>query len=191
METRVYLRIGSDENGTHLWGSIPVVFHRPLPVGAVVKEAAIGREKIGTHYRWSLTLTIKYDQEEREHEIGREIVAVDLGWAQETLKDADGRIRVAGVRVKSPEGETFEEFCLPAKYKKTLDHLDGLKSTLDKHTNEAFLAIADWRQNNETTSELKGELDRAEASLRARKSLGRARLLPATFAHWFGRSARK
>ncbi|MGB9072141.1 MAG: zinc ribbon domain-containing protein [Terriglobales bacterium] len=171
METRVHLRINSDENGEAVWGSIPVVFHRPLPPGAVVKEAAIGREKIGSKYRWNLTLTIKYEEEKQVLNDG--VVAVDLGWAQETLKDADGRIRVAGVRVKGGQGETFEEFCLPSDYEKKLEFLDSLKSIVDKHTNEAFDAITEWRKNNETPQVLKDALDRAEASLQARKALGR------------------
>jgi len=171
METHAYVRVGSDENGKAVWGSIAVVFHRPLPAGAVVKEAAIGREKIGSKYRWNLTLTSKY--EEKKQVVNDGVVAVDLGWAQESLKGADGRIRVAGIRVKNVQSETFEEFCLSAEHQKTLEYLDGLKATLDKYTNEAFRDIADWRQNNETAAELRDELDRAEASLRARKALGR------------------
>jgi hypothetical protein len=171
METRVHHRINSDEDGNPVWGSIPVVFHRPLPPGAVVKQAAIGREKIGSKHRWNLTLTIKYEEEKQVLNDG--VVAVDLGWAQETLKDADGRIRVAGVRVKDIQGETFEEFCLPSDCERKVEFLDNLKSTLDKHTNEAFDAIAEWRKNNETPQVLKDALDRAEASLRARKALGR------------------
>jgi len=76
LETRAYLRVGSDENGKPAWGSIPVVWHRPLPAGAVVKEAAIGREKIGSKYRWNLTLTIKYEEEKQIVNDG--VVAVDL-----------------------------------------------------------------------------------------------------------------
>lgn len=170
METRAYLRVGSDENRKAVWGSIPVMFHRPLPAGAVVKEAAIGREKIGSKYRWNLTLTVKY--EEKKQVVNDGVVAVDLGWAQETLKDADGRIRVAGVRVKDAQSETFEEFCLPSDFGKKLEFLDSLKSRLDKHTNDAFDAISEWRKNNETQV-LKDALDSAEASLRARKALGR------------------
>src|SRR5260370_23758340 len=101
----------------------------------VPPSAACGCSRKGSRHRtgenrqplsWNLTLTIKYAQEEG-HRINDGVVAVDLGWAQETLKDADGRIRVAGVRVKNVQGETFEEFCLPAEYQKTLEYLDGLK----------------------------------------------------------------
>jgi hypothetical protein len=171
METRAHLRVGSDKNGNPVWGSIPIVFHRPLPKGAVVKEAAIGSEKIGKGYRWNLTLTLKYEEERQAVNDG--VVAVDLGWAQETLKGLDGRIRVAGVRVKNGAGETFDEFCLPSDYEKKLEFLDNLKSILDKHTNEAFDAIAEWRKNNETPQVLRDVLDRAHASLQARKALGR------------------
>ena len=171
METRVSLRVGSDADKNPTWASIPIVFHRPLPRGAVVKEAAIGREKIGKGYRWNLTLTIKYDGKERGERDG--IVAVDLGWAQQTLKDANGRIRVAGVRVKDARGETFEEFCLPSDYEKKLIFLNSLKSILDKHTNDVFDELAVWRKNNETPKALMDPLDRAMASLQARKALGR------------------
>src|SRR5713226_3962305 len=171
METRVYLRIGSDEKDGAVWASVPIVFHRPMPLGSVVKEAAVGREKIGSKYRWNLTLTLRYADPQQAMNCG--VVAIDLGWAQETLKDADGRIRVAGVRVKNITGETFAEFCLPSGYDKKLEFLNSVKSTLDQHTNEAFEAIAKWRQSNETPPALLDVLNRAEASLRSRKELGR------------------
>jgi hypothetical protein len=164
MRTVAHVRIQSDEKGHPIWFTTPIVLHRPFPQGARVLSAAVNREKIGMKFRWNVEFTVKY--QEQGVDTNKGIVAIDLGWAKDSIPGPDGRIRVAGVR----EGEKFYEFCLSSSFTEYAKKLENIHAIRDKHTNECFERIAEYRQSNEIADEaLRTLLDKAKASLAARK----------------------
>jgi hypothetical protein len=169
MRTVAHIRIQSAEKGKPVFLSIPIMMHRPFPAGARMLSAAVNREKIGMKYRWNVEFTVLYNEIGLPSNNGT--VAIDLGWAKDSLPDADGRVRVAGVRERTADGqETFTEFCLPVSFTEYAKKLEDLHSIRDKHTNEAFEKIAAFRAVYEIKDEtLRNLLDKARASLTARK----------------------
>ena len=132
MRTHVHVSVGDKKFVT-----LPLILHRPFPVGAVIKEVSINRKKIGAKFRWLVSFTVKFIEERVASSKGT--ATVDLGWAKDSLLDADGRIRVAGVRVRKADGtETFEEFCLPSSFATYALKLNDIMSIRDSATNECF-----------------------------------------------------
>jgi hypothetical protein len=169
MRTVAHFRIQSTEKGNPVFLSIPIVMHRPFPAGARILSAAVNREKIGMKYRWNVEFTVFFNEIGLPSNNGT--VAIDLGWAKDSLPDANGRIRVAGVRERTADGqETFTEFCLPVSFTEYAKKLEDIHSIRDIHTNEAFEKIAVFRAVYEIKDEtLRNLLDKAKTSLTARK----------------------
>jgi hypothetical protein len=169
MRTVAHIRIQSAEKGKPVFLSIPILMHRPFPAGARMLSAAVNREKIGMKWRWNVEFTVLFNEIGLPSNNGT--VAIDLGWAKDSLPDANGRVRVAGVRERTEDGqETFTEFCLPVSFTEYAKKLEDIHSIRDKHTNEAFEKIAAFRAVYEIRDEtLRNLLDKAKASLTARK----------------------
>ena len=90
-QAEVSLRVGS-EGRAPVWATWRCDMHRPLPMGAVIKWAAVHREKVGPHDRWYLTLTLEADvRREASAPPRRTAVAVDIGW-----RVIGDELRVAG-----------------------------------------------------------------------------------------------
>ena len=174
MQTVAHIRVQSDEKRNPVWLEMPVVLHRPIPRGAKILSAAVNREKVGSNFRWNIEFTVKYEEAAPEM-AGKGIVAIDLGWAQGSLPEADGRIRVAGVLVRDADGnESSSEFCLPPSFCEYQQKLNDIHAIRDTKTNEVFAAIETYRSNNEITDEaLRSLMDEAKRSMAARKSANR------------------
>src|SRR5690606_4665293 len=69
--------------------SIPIVMHRPLPVGGRVKWAYLIRRKVAQRFVYSVQLVVELPEEPRR-DTGHGAVAIDLGW-----RLLDGDLRVA------------------------------------------------------------------------------------------------
>jgi hypothetical protein len=172
MRTVAHIRIQSTDKGKPVFCSLPFVMHRPFPEGAQILSAAVNREKIGMKFRWNVEFTVKFNevsQSTSNSETGK-TVAVDLGWAKDSLPEADGRIRVAGVRERLANGtENFYEFCLPASFTEYAKKLNDIQSIRDSKTVETFAKIAAFRETYDITDvALRELLDKAKASLSAR-----------------------
>ena len=175
MRMVAHIRIQSTEKGKPVFVSLPFVMHRPFPEGAQILSAAVNREKIGMKFRWNVEFTVKFS-EVSQHTLNAETldntrtVAIDLGWAKDSLLEADGRIRVAGVRERLADGtENFYEFCLPASFTEYAKKLNDIQSIRDSKTVEAFAKIAALRETYDITdAALRELLDKAKASLTAR-----------------------
>jgi len=81
--TSIHCPEGGDGGAAYrspVWASWPMILHRPLPEGALIKWAKVKRERIvgKARWRWSLHLTI--DEPEQEPRCGEGTVAVDVGW---------------------------------------------------------------------------------------------------------------
>lgn len=185
MRTVAHIRINSTEKGKPIFVSVPIVMHRPFPIAAKILSAAVNRQKIGMRFRWNVEFTVRYEEINRtsgdtmnpetsvlsDSRCDAGTVSIDLGWAKDSLPDADGRIRVAGVRERAKDRtETFTEFCLPASFTEYAMKLNDIQSIRDDKTNEAFTKIAAFREANEIADlTLRTLLDKAKASLTARK----------------------
>jgi hypothetical protein len=172
MRTVAHIRVNSDEKGKPVWVSLPVVMHRPFPQDARILSAAINRDKIGTHFRWNVEFTVLYEEALQERTRGTGIAAVDIGWAKDSLPDADGRVRVAGVRVTKNGVETVSEIVLPATFVKSMEKYNGLQALRDQKTNEFFEQLLGLKTEDIDASvrELMAE---AKKSMTARKAAGK------------------
>ena len=165
MRTTAHVSIGGGQ-----FVSVPVVLHRPFPVDCVIKEAGVNRKKIGNHFRWSVDFTVKY-AEKPTAKTG--VVAIDLGWSKDSLQDADGRIRVAGVRTRKTDGtETFEEIALPSMFYSSIKKYDDIQSVRDSKTVECFETIAKF-PTDEIPLSVREIITEAEKSAQSRKALGK------------------
>jgi hypothetical protein len=79
--TWIDLRIGSNPDRTPIFARFPVVLHRPLPRGAVIKWAYVVRRRVGPNLEWHLQLTLESTTFDRPPiAIGSGACAVNLGW---------------------------------------------------------------------------------------------------------------
>ncbi len=74
------IRVGTLAEGRSItW---PVKLHRPFPPGAVVKQVAVQRVRVGHRYRWEALVTVCHEAGHPDHE-ARGMVGVDIGWRSE------------------------------------------------------------------------------------------------------------
>jgi hypothetical protein len=165
MRTVAHVAIGGRQ-----FVSVPIILHRPFPLGCVIKEAGVNRRRVGNHFYWSVDFTVKF---EVRTNVSENTIAIDLGWAKDSLQDADGRIRVAGVRVRNEDGiETFEEFCLPPSFAEYTKKLNDVQSIRDMKTLEAFESLSKFTAD-EIPLSIHELITEAKKSATARKTAGK------------------
>lgn len=122
----LYIRIGSNDDRSPVWASFPMIMHRPLPVGAVIKRATVSKKMIGPREEWSTTITIVLPHGHRREPCGEGAVAVNLGW----------RVREDALRVATFRGHDMpvgEEFTLDAYRIAGLRKASGIAAVRDKN----------------------------------------------------------
>ena len=120
--TRVRIRVASAGRDP-VWLELPIVMHRPLPEGGIVKAAQVIRRRVGTHFAYALSLTVHIDS--REATCGAEgpLLAVALG-----CEMRDGGLRVA---VCLDSDGSSDALVLPARLLErfhTIEHLRALRA---------------------------------------------------------------
>src|SRR5690349_10568729 len=60
LRSEVRIRIGTDRKP--LWLELPMVLHRELPAGGLVRAASVTRESIAQRYRWGRLLTAEQSE---------------------------------------------------------------------------------------------------------------------------------
>jgi hypothetical protein len=138
MRTTIRLRIGSAGRAP-IWGTWPMVMHRAIPEGAVIKSVAITVEKIGPREAWYACITVDESNVERRPTCGTGRVAVPVGWRVRPGRD----LRVA-VLLGDHDGDAPTEVMLDAEWNAALDKADALRETRDKGFNVARDALAAW-----------------------------------------------
>lgn len=109
----------------------------------------------------------------RREKVGQGVCSVDLGWAQETLTDADGRIRVAGIRIRRVDGlETFEEICLAASFYQSTRYYEDIQALRDSKTLELFEKLKGFSES-EIPLSVRDILVEAKKSATARKAVNK------------------
>jgi Putative transposase DNA-binding domain len=87
--TVLHLRVGS-EGRAPIWASWPMIMHRPLPEGAVIKWVVVGVRRVGPREEWTCDITVDVpDVDVEPNDRGAPIsgprgsaVAVHLGWLE-------------------------------------------------------------------------------------------------------------
>lgn len=144
-QTKIRLRITSDENKKPVWIELPMVMHRPLPTDSEIRSASIVREKVGRKWRYKAVITTTLTECRHMHSKG--IVAINLGWR----KVADG-LRVAYWADDSGEHgqlllgpEVLYEFKKCEELQSIRDkHFNEIKIDFTKYLSEPVKNMPDW-----------------------------------------------
>lgn len=112
----VDLRVGSDEKAKPVWVTLPMMFHRPPPKGALVKSAWIKVTRKGLKFTYELQLTLELAQGLPARETGSDgSIALHLAWRQTVaglrvgyLVDSEGKKREV---IFDSDIRTGLEFC--------------------------------------------------------------------------------
>lgn len=130
----VRLRVGS-ERRLPVWLELPVVLHRPMPPDGSIRSAAVLRERLGTHDRWKLVVTVETgDVPGAARAAGS--IGIDIGW----------RRLPSGLRVcawadnRGASGEVI----LPNGWLDERHKVDDIRSIRDQHFNSARSALLAW-----------------------------------------------
>ena len=132
--TTVRFRVAS-ESRQPVWLELPITLHRPIPDG-LVRTAHVTRDRIGTHERWSLVLTIQTPDSLPER-TGRGMVALDVGWRKMT----DGSLRVATWQDTFGRGGVLT---LPAEWLDRWQRTEDTRSMRDQRFSAAVAALRAW-----------------------------------------------
>lgn len=136
-QTRVYFRVDS-VGREPVWAVLPMVMHRSLPEGGLIRQASLVRERVGRTFRYKLVVTVELPGNNRVRLIRNGAVAVDIGWRR--LKDG---IRVAyWVDEKGRKDE--DGVLLPLKMFDAFLKLRDLRSIRDKHFDEAKKVLVEF-----------------------------------------------
>lgn len=135
MYARLHVRLGTREDGSPLMACWPMVMHRPLPSGAIVKRVSVSVRRVGPREEWSCELTISCEQTKEGAPKGSGVVAVDFGW----LATPDG-LRVA---TWVDERGCSEQLVLTGRDHEGLLKPDELRSGRDKDFNKALARLVE------------------------------------------------
>lgn len=120
------LSIAVGELSAQRWIRWPVRVHRPLPDGAVVKQVAVQRTRVGHRFRWEVLVTVSFEQRRETDGEARGVVGMDVGWRREG----------ALLRVATHDGEDgCGVLCTDAL--EAFDYADAVRSVRDRAFDEA------------------------------------------------------
>jgi hypothetical protein len=110
--TIVRMRVASGTKHRPIWLELPVVIHRPMPSGGVIRRASLIRERLGLAWRYRLVLTVAQPHAPASVSIGRPSVGIDMGWrlVPEGLRVAfwaDTRDRHGSLSIPASDLEEF------------------------------------------------------------------------------------
>jgi len=128
----LWMRVGSDGRAP-VWAVWPMVLHRPLPGGAVIKRATVSLRKRGPREEWTVEITVALSDAVPLVGCGVGAVAVDIGW-----RKVPGGLRVAYV---VGEDGAAEEFVLDDCAIGGIRKADDLRSIRDRNFDAARDAL--------------------------------------------------
>jgi hypothetical protein len=102
-----------------------VIYHRPVPENAILKDGKILRCRVGDRFTYHLVLTVQTPAINPPTTKHTTAVGIDIGFRQE-----NNRIRVATVATNEPDGPTWHIY-LPEKMVTAFEHVNALKAELD------------------------------------------------------------
>ncbi len=129
------IRVGSGEGRVPVFAEFPLIHHRPLPEGAVIKGATVRLQVVGMQERWSVSITYEAECVPMPPRSG--VVALDLGWR----KRPDGGLRVA---YWVDDAGEHGEIVMPASVRGRLRKCDDLRSIQDVLFNRVIRGLTRW-----------------------------------------------
>lgn len=131
--TTLHLRVGSEARDP-VWASFPMIMHREIPPGSVIKRVTATLRHIGPRPEWSVEFTVELPPDARKTSCGEGIVAVDLGW----------RMKEGGMRVAMYLGDDMpeaEELLLPTRMLDALTKGSAIQATRSRAFDVAIAAL--------------------------------------------------
>lgn len=77
--TVLRMRVGSDGRNP-IWAHWPMIMHREVPAGSIIKRATVHLRKIGPTEKWVLDLTVVTPDGYQPRKRGEGVVGIDIGW---------------------------------------------------------------------------------------------------------------
>lgn len=145
--TTLSLRVGSNDDRSPIWAEFPMIMHRPLPAGAVIKWVTVITKRVGSTWRWDVCFTLDATacKTHKARASSGRTVAIDVGW----------RTTPQGMRIAvSYDGEQSREYILP-KNKRGFDsldrraHADSIQGIRDKLFNDIRERVMEWKKNRD------------------------------------------
>lgn len=129
------MRVGTNDDATKspVWAAWPMVYHRPLPEGGVIKRAAVHLNRIGPREEWYLLISVDFSGAAVTPTTS-ERVAVDIGWR---VTEDEG---ICVATCVSDSGETTR-LTLDKKLLSQAKKAEELQSTRKKNFNEIIAAL--------------------------------------------------
>lgn len=133
--TTLRMRVGSTGRDP-IWAAWPMVMHRALPEGGVIKKATVSLRMIGPREEWSVAITVDTSAVLARTDGGKGVVAVDIGWRAMP----DGGLRVA---VWQGDDGATGEIRLSAQVLGGLHKPEELRSIRDTAMNAALKVLVE------------------------------------------------
>ena len=138
------IQVGTEDRKP-VWATWPMWYHRPLPDGGMIKQAAITVRKIGPREEWSLEITVDMARCAPKPS-GTGCVGIDIGW-----RLIDGQLRVCAWR---GEDGASGELRLDGRVLSGLTKAEGIRSVRDTSFNEALDELRLWLGSREVPEAL-------------------------------------
>lgn len=134
-KVRLWIRVGSNADGTPIWASVMMVMHRSLPEHSLIKAIHLRCFLVGNQPRWAVLFSVEQAPRESRHIGGR--VAIDIGWRM--LPDGDLRVAY-WVGSDGREGEIK----IPALWLTREPKSKSLYGFRSKHLDRIKFRLRDW-----------------------------------------------
>ena len=135
---RITVTTTKDANGKYVRRMLafPMILHREIPSDVLIKQLVVSRKRVGTEFRWTVTLTGTRSGSPRIAPGKPGICGIDLGW-----RLVPGGLRVASVA----DAESVRHIVLPEKMLRRMDHVEDLKSRIDQEQDRLMIWLrAQW-----------------------------------------------
>lgn len=125
-----------------VWLTLPIVLHRPLPAGGLVRSVVVLRERIGTHFRWKVAICVELPEAlAAPTPRGVGAIGIDLGWRRRYDGDQPLGTRIA---VWHDDRGRTGEVLLPERWLVAMGKVEDIQSIRDTGFNVARTALAAW-----------------------------------------------
>lgn len=138
--TELAMRVDSDERGKPVWARWPMVYHRPLPEGAIVKRVVVTLRMRGPREEWSCEVTLDTAACALRVAPADGTVAVHLGWRSAT----GGAVRVATWH--GSDGATGTIEC-PERVRSGFAKSESIRSIRDRNLDELRARLVEARES--------------------------------------------
>jgi len=129
---------GGRTNASKVFQEFDVIYHRPVPEGAIIPNAKILRTRTGDKFRYDLVLTVYLPEPKHKDIPLDDAIGIDLGFRE----DPDDKYRKqVGAIISLDPSDEVEEIFAPPKMVKAFGHIDELKSVLDESAADLGMKI--------------------------------------------------